>query len=189
MSSRSLDRWRQDAGFTMVEVSLVMLIIFIITGFALVNINGILPGMHANEAMAQTVAQLRNGRELAMAQRRNVEVQFLDSNQIQLVRFDEPAGTTIVSVVELGNRVEFNLFDGVPDSPDGFGNGSALDFGGADSLIFLSDGTLADSQGSPVSGTVFLGLPDHPETARAVTILGATGRVRGYRWTGESWIQ
>jgi hypothetical protein len=32
-------------------------------------------------------------------------------------------------------------------------------------------------------------LPDHPETARAVTILGATGRVRGYRWTGTNWYK
>jgi hypothetical protein len=139
--------------------------------------------------MAQTVAQLRRARETAMAQRRNIEIKFLENDQIQLERIDVPAGRTVLSNVTLNNRFEFRLFDDVPDSPDGFGNGSAVDFGGSASLVFLSDGTLVDVLGNPLNGSVFLGLADHPETARAVTILGATGRVRGYRWNGTSWIQ
>jgi len=62
-------------------------------------------------------------------------------------------------------------------------------FRGSTLLMFLSDGTFVDAQGNPLNGSVFLGLNNHPETARAVTVLGATGRVRGYRWTGSRWIQ
>ena len=80
------------------------------------------------------------------------------------------------------------IFGGVPDSPDTFGNSSPVDFGGEDPLMFLSDGSLIDDQGNPIHGSLFLGIQDHPETARAVTILGATGRVRGYRWTGQEWV-
>jgi len=181
-------RHQQESGFTIVEASLVLMIIFIITGIALLDTTGMIPRMHANEALNQAVAQLRNGREQAIAQRRNVEIRFLDENKIQLVRFDVPGGTTTLSTVSLGNEFTFQVFGGLPDTPDAFGNSGPLDFGGADSLIFLSDGTLVDSNGSPVSGTVFIGLSDHPETARAVTILGATGRVRGYLWTGSAWI-
>jgi hypothetical protein len=165
------------------------LLAIVIAGFALIDISGILPGMRANEGLSQTVAQLRRGRELAIAQRRNVEVRFLGNNQIQLVRDDVPAGNTVLSTVELRNNIEFHLFTGVPDTPDSFGHAAAVDFGGSAQLIFLTDGTLVDAQGNPRSGSVFLGLPNHPETARAVTILGATGRVRGYRWTGTAWIQ
>jgi prepilin-type N-terminal cleavage/methylation domain-containing protein len=184
-----LDEPHQNAGFSMIEISIVILLISVFAGFALLNIEGIMPGMEANAALSQTVAQLRRGRELAIAQRRNIEVRFLDNNQIQLVRFDVPNGRTVLSTVILESGIEFQVFNGVPDTPESFGNGAAVDFGGSDTLIFLSDGTLVDAEGNPLHGSVFLGLPDHPETARAVTILGATGRVRGYRWTGSSWIQ
>jgi Tfp pilus assembly protein FimT len=183
------DREPQHAGFSMVEASIAILIIFTILGFALPNITGVLPGMRANNALAQTVAQLRRGRELALAQRRNIELKFLNGNEIQLVRDEVPNGTTILSSVTLSNNFQFQLFGGIPDTPDQFGKASALDFGGAASLTFLSDGTLVDPQGNPLSGSVFLGLPNDAATARAVTILGATGRVRGYRWNGTSWIQ
>jgi Tfp pilus assembly protein FimT len=173
----------------MVELRVVIMMVFIIAGFALVDITGMMPEMRVNAALSQTVGQLRRGRELAIAQRRNIRLQFLGNNQIQLTRLDLPAGTTIISTVTLEDDVEFRLFGGVPDSPDGFGNGAAVDFGGADTLMFLTDGTFVDGQGNPLNGSVFLGLGDHAETARAVTLLGATGRVRGYRWTGSLWIQ
>ena len=49
--------------------------------------------------------------------------------------------------------------------------------------------SVTDAQGNPINGSMFLGVSGRPETARSVTILGATGRVRSYRWTGNSWIQ
>ena len=180
---------RQDAGFSLVEVSVVILLISVVAGFALLNIEGIMPGLDANAALSQTVAELRRGRELAIAQRRNIELTFPTNNQIQLVRFDVPAGRTVIDTLTLANDMEFRLFGGVPDTPDAFGQGSAVYFNHASTMIFLSDGTLVDAEGNPLQGSVFIGLPDHPETARAATILGATGRVRGYRWTGSSWIQ
>jgi prepilin-type N-terminal cleavage/methylation domain-containing protein len=179
----------QHAGFSMVETAAVILIVGIVSAFAMLEIDAVAKGMTANAALSQTVAQLRKGRELAIAQRRNVELKFLGNNQIQLVRDDVPAGTTTLSTVTLQGQIEFRLFGGVLDTPDSFGNATAVNFGGAGSLIFQTDGTLVDGQGNPVNGSVFLGEANHSETARAVTILGATGRVRGYRWTGTSWIQ
>jgi prepilin-type N-terminal cleavage/methylation domain-containing protein len=189
MRSLATNQPFHNAGFSLVELSIVMALALALCGFAVLNMSEILPGMQANEAMYQTVAQLRRGRESAVAQRRNIEVRFLGDNQIQLVRHDVPAGTTILSTVELSDKSQFQLFDGVPDSPDSFGNGAAVDFGGSATLTFQTDGTFVDNQGNPLNGSVFIGLPDHPGTARAVTILGATGRVRSYRWTGNSWIQ
>lgn len=183
------DRFARQTGASLVEASIVVLLMALVAGFTLLDITGITPGMAANTGLAQTVAQLRAARETAVAQRRRVEVKFLENRQIQLTRLEQPSGQTILSTLELENRLEFHLFDGVPDTPDAFGNGAAVDFAGAASLVFLSDGTLVDGQGNPVNGSVFLGVPGHCETARAVTVLGATGRIRGYRWTGSSWIQ
>jgi prepilin-type N-terminal cleavage/methylation domain-containing protein len=187
-SSTPIDR-QQHAGFSLPELIIVLAISSILAGFAVLNLAGILPGMNANSAMHMVMGQLRAGRELAMSERRNIEISFVGDNHIQLARFEVPNGRTVLSTVELENRIEFQLFDGVPDTPDGFGNEGAVDFGGSDALIYLSDGTLVDDEGNPLNGTVFFGLPEHAETARAVTILGATGRVRGYRWNGDSWIQ
>jgi len=184
-----VDRFGRSDGFSFVEANIVLLMVFVVAGFALLNLGGIMPGIRANTALKQVMAQLRTGRELALAQRRNIEVRFLGDNQIELVRFDVPTGRTSLGTVTLEGNVEFRVFDGVPDTPDAFGKASAVDFGGAGTLIFLSDGTLVDDAGDPINGTVFLGLADRPETARAVTVLGATGRVRGYRWTGTAWIQ
>jgi Tfp pilus assembly protein FimT len=177
------------AGFSLIELCTTLAFMCIIGGFAVLNINAILPGVRANEAMYQTMAQLRSARETAMAQRRNIEIRFLGNSQIRIVRHELPNGETILSDINLSNNCEFTLFDSIPDSPDTFGKASAVDFGGADTLLFLSDGTLVNDQNNPLSGSVFIGWHDMPETARVVTILGATGRVRSYRWNGTSWIQ
>jgi prepilin-type N-terminal cleavage/methylation domain-containing protein len=179
----------QQGGFSIVESLIVVLILTIIAAIVFPDISGITRGMNANTALTTTVAQLRRGRELAIAQRRNIQIRFQNNDQIQLVRNDVPSGTTVLSTVSLGGGgMQFMLIDGVPDSPDSFGKRAAIDFGSATSTTFLSDGTLVDSQGNPVSGSIFMA-SNNAASARAVTIMGSTGRVRGYRWTGTQWIQ
>ncbi|MBN1567374.1 MAG: type II secretion system protein [Acidobacteria bacterium] len=189
MKQKPLGGLLPHAGFSMVETCIALMIACVVAGFALLNIDRILPSVNANESMYQVVAQLRNGRELAMAQRRNIRVVFPSENEIQLIRNDLPSGTTILSTVALDSHCKFHLFDGLPDTPDAFGNSAAVNFGSATVMTFMSDGTLVDQNNNPISGTVFFGVEDEPDTARAVTILGATGRVRSYRWNGSEWIQ
>lgn len=54
-------------------------------------------------------------------------------------------------------------------------------------MKFTTNGALIDGNNSTVNGTVFLGIPGKNQTARAITILGATGRVRQYHWDGNQW--
>lgn len=183
-------RYRQNAGFSMTDILIGLMVATVVAGIALININGIIPGMRTNEAMYQTMAQLRRGRELAIAQRRGIELRFPGNNQIQLVRIEEPSrNATVLNTVTLQNNCGFLTFGDTLDTPDQFGStAAAIAFGGAGRLRFYSDGTLVDDAGNPVNGTIFVGLQDNPDVTRAVTILGATGRIRGYRWTGEKWI-
>lgn len=184
-------RWHASAGFSLVEIILVLMMAGILAGIGLIGSGAILPGIQANRSMHEVVAQLRNGREQAIAQRRTIQVAVQNGNQIRLLRQNIPAsnGVTVLNTLTLGRDCAFRLYSGVPDSPDSFGNMAATDFGAAATVSFLPDGTLVDEAGNPVSGSLFFGIANRPETARAVTILGATGRVRSYRWTGESWIQ
>jgi hypothetical protein len=39
---------------------------------------------------------------------------------------------------------------------------------------------------NPINATFFIGVAGKVNTARAVTVLGATGRVRSYFWTGPA---
>jgi hypothetical protein len=135
------------------------------------------------------MAQMRAARETAISQRRNVQVEFLGNNQIRLTRFDLPNGNTVLRTVALNEPVKFMLLPGVPDTPEGFGNGAAISFGGTLLMVFQSNGTFVDAAGQPLNGTAFLGIANDPTTARAVTILGATGRVHAYRWNGAAWAQ
>lgn len=171
----------------MIELMMVMAIMSILAGMSMAGFQRAMFDMRGSSSLKQVTSQLDQAKELAINERRSIEIRFLPPNQIQLVRREVPSGTTVLNTVTLENSVSFTRFEGVPDTPDGFGNSAAVDFGEADTLMFLSDGTLVDSLAAPLSGTVFLGVPNQIASARAVTVLGATGRVQAYRWTGLAW--
>ncbi len=172
----------------MIEILVTIAISLIVAGMAVLSLQGSLPGMRVNAGLNQVVSQMRTGRESAIAQRRNFQLTLAGANQIQLHRLEIPTGVTDFPPVTMDNNVQFTLFAGLPDTPDGFGNATAIAFGGSPTLQFNSDGTFTDAVGVPLNGTVFIGIPGQPATARAVTVLGTTGRVRPFHWTGSQWI-
>jgi prepilin-type N-terminal cleavage/methylation domain-containing protein len=183
----------QDRGFTMVEIIIVIAILLIVSGMAIIKMQPMIQQIRANAAMDQVMGQLRIGREAAISERRNIIVQFLGNNQIQLTRVNVPAGQNVLSTLAVEPSVVFMTFPGVPDTPDGFGNAAPVYFeglsGGPVGMQFQSDGTFVDGAGNLVNGTVYLGVANVSSTARAVTVLGATGRVRSYKSTPDGWIQ
>jgi prepilin-type N-terminal cleavage/methylation domain-containing protein len=182
-----------ECGFTAVELTIVTAIILVLSAMAIVQLQPVLAQQQASAAMDQVLGQMRAAREMAISQRRYIEVQFIGNNQVQLTLQNFPAATTILSTLPLQGRVQFLTFAGIPDTPDGFGNAGAIEFGGVVGgppvMMFQSDGTFVDGTGSPINGTVFLGVANQASTARAITILGATGRIRFYRATPYGWLQ
>jgi hypothetical protein len=55
--------------------------------------------------------------------------------------------------------------------------------------MFTSDGSLVDSNGDISNGSIFMGIPNRPDTARAVTIFGVTGLTRSWKWRGSQWLE
>jgi prepilin-type N-terminal cleavage/methylation domain-containing protein len=179
-------------GFSLIELIVVIGVTVIGLAMAIIQTSGLLPNLKANGAMDQVSGVLRNARDTAMTQRRQVTVQFAGNNQIT-VTVIEPVGVSPATATDLGSGAQFTLFAGLPDTPMAFGtptNGGVY-FGGVNGgpvgMQFMSTGQLVDANGNPISGTVFLGMPGKTATARAVTVLGATGRIREYRWDGSAW--
>ncbi len=142
----------------------------------------------ADSGAAQLVATLRLAREQAIAQRRNVRVTFTAPNRVTVSRVEVPGpAATVLADTFLEGHNEYRLFLGVPDTPDAFGNGSAVSLGGAASVAFTSSGEFVDQDGDPVNATVFIGAGNDVLSARAVSVFGPTALVRAWRWGGTRW--
>ena len=158
--------------------SSVLALTGLLASMTVLSISAALPSFRADSALTALASQITLARELAVANRRNIEIRFVAPNSLQLHRWNGNA-SALISAVVLENNVVFTLLSGVPDTPDGFGRASAVDFGlGTTRLQFLADGTFVNQNLVPLNGTMFTGLLGRPETARAATVLGSTGRVR-----------
>jgi len=160
----------------------------VISGMATLQIIDARPTFQADGGMRVIASQVTAARELAIAERRFMRLQFTAPNIVEVLREDVPGtATTVVREAELESGVQFALLASLPDTPDAFGKTSAVFFGTATAVKFSPDGTLVNQDGVGVNGTVFLAIPTAPRSARAITVLGATGRIRLYRWDGKQW--
>ena len=176
-----------ERGYSLVEVLVVASLSMVLMAMALVQINTSRATMNADNAMRLVMGELARARDMAIQQRRNIQVTFHNGNEIRTTRLEIPLGSTMLRRTIMEGNLRFALPSGTPDTTDAFGAGSALDFDGNGTVIFNSDGMLIDSSGSSINGTVFLAAPNDPYATRAVTILGSTGRVRGFRRLNTTW--
>lgn len=178
---------RSQAGYSLLEMIFVMGLLVTLSGMAILQINASNPGLKGDGAMRVVLAQLNQARESAITQRRYVRVVFTPPNLVQVLREDTTSTTTVLSSVLLEGGAAFSLMTGLPDSPDAFGNSTAIAFGSVTNVKFSPEGTLVNQDGATANGTAFLAIPQQKLSARAITILGSTGRIRGYRWIGAQW--
>lgn len=179
-------RRRSEQGFSLIEAAVVFTILAIVSALVMRGYSSLLPQLRSDTAEQMLLTRMRSVRDLALTQRIDYQVSFPSPTTLQVYQIK--GGSQLVDTLTLPYNFRFMLFPGEPDTPDGFGNSSAIDLnGGKDtSLIFLGDGSVVDADGNPVNGSLFIGLPGNSSTAHAVTILGATGRMRGYRYDGKT---
>jgi len=189
----------QTRGFSVIEILVVVAISMVIAGIAIVQAQPALQQIRVNAAKDLVQGTLRRARETAISDRRSVKVEFLvnppanpKGSYVRLTRLGGGIGPdTVIVLIPIPGSVIYTTFPGEPDTPDGFGNGGPIYFGGVNNgpaagMIYQSDGTFAAATGIPINGTVFMGIPGQPTTARAVTVLGTTGRVRSYHISGTT---
>jgi prepilin-type N-terminal cleavage/methylation domain-containing protein len=195
MSQKSRGPIRNDAGYTLIELLVVIGLLGVLAAMALMVSPVLTQSARADAGLAQVLDALRSAREVAISQRRNVQLEFIGTNAVRTRRVDIGAngaqiGTTVLRTIELENRMEFRLDPTVAaDTPDQYGNGSALDFDAPVPRMFTSEGTFVSGTGDVINGTVFLSIRDQRNSARAITIMGATALIKVWRWNGREWVE
>jgi prepilin-type N-terminal cleavage/methylation domain-containing protein len=188
-------------GFSMIELMVVLGIVLVVSAMAVTSLRPNLQNAHVDAAMREVVETLRQAREFAISNRRYVGITFPGTNNqvviTQLNTLTAGAGgiNPVLDTVTLSPGMTF-IVNGMPDTPDAFGNTSAIEFEGiaggpVGGMVFQSDGELLDGTTFlPINGTLSLGIAGQQSTARAITVLGTTGRVRGWKSNGNTtWYQ
>jgi Tfp pilus assembly protein FimT len=186
-------RFSTESGYSLVELLIVVGLIAVAGGMTAAMLPSAKRTAAADGEMQRIVATMRGARDLAVSSRRNVIVAF-PSRQLTVAREERGAtgavtGTTPITTLTLEGGFDYRLFTGLPDTPDAFGTASATSFSGATSVLFTPEGDLVDQTSDPVNGTLFIGRQGETASARAITVLGVTGLVTGYRWDGGRWVR
>jgi len=182
-------------GFTLVEVLIVSMTIATLMGLSMMVLPGVLEATKADSGAQQLVGVLRTVREQAITERRHIEIRFIPPNRIEAWRDDiddndQPAGQSLVHETTLEQGIEYQRYPGVADTPDGFAVGALpVEFTGVAPWRFTSEGQVVDANGDVVNGSVFVGRPMESDTARAITLFGATALLRDWRWNGAGWVE
>jgi prepilin-type N-terminal cleavage/methylation domain-containing protein len=202
----------RQRGFSLIELLVTIGIGFTIAGITFIAMMPMFNRNHVDSAYFTTMMALRNTRQLAISQSHQYFVNFnpagFPAGTIQIT-YQPPAVGGILPAVQqvatytLPKDISFAVMGGFPaNAPDAFGSGiTAIDFGqglGAGSLTyvcFMPDGSSQDSLGNYNSGVVYISRTADPTiyNARAISVWGATGRVRGWhlykQGGGPIWVQ
>jgi Tfp pilus assembly protein FimT len=181
---------------------IVVAIAMTIAGMIVVHLTPTLQTFRSNAAASQVTDVLRQAREYAITYRRYVQISFPNysgtgaNNQITITvknsltpPFNQ--ADVVLTTVTLSGNVNFQLEAGQPDTPDAFGRATAVNFANTDGgpttgMFFQADGTFVNLTGGYINGSIFLGSNKSAPTARAITVLGTTGRIRAYNINGAA---
>jgi type II secretory pathway pseudopilin PulG len=160
-----------------------------------------------NQAREMAITQRRNMRvTFSLGNKVEIFRERVGAEVLTMPPCSIPAVATgcLISTVFLEGNMAFALVPAMagppptaalPDSPDLYGFATATHFQlagvNATEIKFTTEGTLVNQDGQTINGSVFLSLPnsvkERKRSARVITVLGSTGRIRGYKWDGVQW--
>ena len=174
-----------ERGFSLIETLLVVAILVTVAGIAIPISGTAIRQARADSASSVAMAALLEARARAIAERRDFQLEFVVPNLIRVSRIENGVGTVVAEkLLEGGQR--FQLRSGVTPLAE-FGATTAIHFTGAAPVKFTTDGALVDANGDPVNATIHVADDVDAGSSRAVTILGITGLMQTWRWTGTAW--
>ena len=191
----------REAGFSMIEMLLVVALIAIVAGVSIINIGPAMRNARVTEGHQITIMQLRRARQESIDKRRVFIVTFntaTNPHSIQIQRREQDNTLTPIVQLSLPGDIQYRVEPGVPtnvtNTPDQFGTAqSAVEFalgtgGNNNEIYFQPDGSARDNQGRINNGVVYLARPGALYSSRAVTLYGFTGRIKGWRLQNQGGI-
>lgn len=181
-----------DSGFSLIETMIVLAVILIAGGISFMSLQPALKDTRVTNAYNSTLMTLRRAREAAIAERRTYVVTFNNAVTPNAITITQAATGLVIATETLPTDVLFRVEPGIPTTaattPDHFGIGNvAIDFdqgvaGGEKNVIsFNPDGSAQDLNSNSNNGVVYMARTGSLYSSRAITVWGATGRLRGYR--------
>jgi prepilin-type N-terminal cleavage/methylation domain-containing protein len=192
-------RSRAARGFSLIELMVTVTIILVVSGVALMAMQPALKSARVNNGYNITLAALRQTRDYAVAQRQQYSITFNNAVVPNTITITQTGNGNVVATYTLPTDVIYIAAAGIPTSanavPDGFGLGNnAIDFdqgiaaGVKNVIYFMPDGTGQDVSGNINNGVIYLArcvdaqcLVGDLYSSHAITVWGATGRLRGWR--------
>jgi prepilin-type N-terminal cleavage/methylation domain-containing protein len=183
---------QKQKGFSLPELLIVILIIVILLVIALPQINASRRLFRFSGMQRQIAATLTEARQQAMSQRRAITFRYDNAGKNTILY-----GGNFGALNDPRNRVEQLYGSGVTENDIVYGRpgsvstaalrdssnltnlvGSGLD------ITFQPDGSVIDAGGNPANTAIFFYYNLQPEkTAFAVSVLGAGGRVKIWRYS------
>jgi len=202
LGRNALRRKHREDGFSLLEVMMVLAISIVVSAVSVISLIPMLRQGRVSSAYNTTLSALRQARDNAIAQRTSYSVTLASSSSSSTITVTPTLstfqGAQNTTVYNLPSDMKFNAQTGLPATgPDSYGSGiTAIDFGytanggtgGQTTIYFCPDGSAQDAEGgagncsgSLDGGVVYIARPGEILSSRAITLWGATGRIRGWR--------
>jgi prepilin-type N-terminal cleavage/methylation domain-containing protein len=180
-------------GFSLIELIIVIAIAMVASSIAFINLTPAIKDARVSSSVNTALATVRRAREEAVSKRRVYVVTFTAPGTVQVSQ-NSSLGTPLVTMA-LPTDITFVADPSLPSpGPDGFGAGKvAIDFdqgvsaGSKTQIYFQPDGSALDSANNVNNGVLYIGRAGELGSSRALTLWGATGRLRAWRidWNAQ----
>lgn len=215
MGARVYER-RPESGFSLFEMLLVVGVIAIVAGISVPQMIGARRALRSTGIVRELTGGLREARQMALSRRRAVTFQYDDAaKQVKIIDHGVNAqglGVSGVGVLTAGNypnttgssvanttpltasglpadEIAYGAPATVPTAAHTLGDKTTLKALTNQKLniTFQPDGTIVGTNNVPinVAFAVYNSVQPH-ETAAAVSILGATGRIKAWRYSDSA---
>jgi prepilin-type N-terminal cleavage/methylation domain-containing protein len=182
-------------GFSLIELMIVLTVFLIVAAMTTMSIQPALKEARVGAAYNTTLNVMRQTRDIAIAQRQTYFVTFNNAVTPNTITVTQGSTGVLLNTYPLPLDVVYTILPKFPISqtvfpmtPDSFGiAGAAIDFdqgiaaGAKNVIYFQPDGSAQDVNGNVNNGVIYVARLTDYYSARAITLWGATGRMRGWR--------